>query len=391
MTSQKNPIPKIDYGLILTLMLMAIVSFAAIYSSQSTGQYVKNFVLQQAMWYVIGTIVIIVVIQLDSDQLKKISWYTYGLGLVLLFILFLAPDDLPLTKKVNGAQSWFFIPGAGAIQPSELMKVFTILVLSKVAADHHLKFLTKTVKTDLWLMIKLSAVTILPVFFIMKQPDLGTSLVFLAIFLGIIFVSGITWKLLLPIFSFVSIVGSTVMYFAIWRPELLKYLGVKQYQFKRIYSWLDPYTYRTDEGFQLVKSLLAIGSGQTSGKGFRNREVYMPESHSDFIFSTIGEEFGFIGGSIVISLFFLLIYQITKTGLDTKNPFYSYVCVGVISMIAFHVFQNIGMTIGVLPITGIPLPFISYGGSSLLGNMLAMGVVLSVRYHYKKYMFSSDA
>ena len=98
----------------------------------------------------------------------------------------------------------------------------------------------------------------------------------------------------------------------------------------------------------------------------------MPESHSDFIFSTIGEEFGFIGGSIVISLFFMLIYQITKTGLGTKNPFYSYICVGVISMMAFHVFQNIGMTIQVLPITGIPLPFISYGGSALLSNMMAM-------------------
>ena len=239
-------------------------------------------------------------------------------------------------------------------------------------------------------MIKICVVTFLPVAFIIQQPDLGTSLVFVAIFLGIILVSGITWKLLLPIFSAVSVLGGTVMYFAIWKPDLLKYVGVKQYQFKRIYSWLDPYTYQSNEGFQLVQSLLAIGSGQSSGKGFRNREVYMPESHSDFIFSTIGEEFGFVGGSIVISLFFMLIYQITKTGLDTRNPFYSYICVGVISMLAFHVFQNIGMTIQVLPITGIPLPFISYGGSALLGNMLAMGMILSVRYHYKEYMFSSD-
>ncbi|MFS0644499.1 rod shape-determining protein RodA [Siminovitchia sp. 179-K 8D1 HS] len=390
MTSQKKPIPKLDYGIILTVMLMMIASVIVIYSAQTTGQYDRNFVLNQIMWYVIGGFVAAFAMQFDSDQLRKVSWYLYGFGLLMLIILFLAPGNWELTEERNGAQSWFFIPKVGAIQPSELMKVFTILVLAKVTADHHVKFFRKTTKTDFWLLVKLGIIVAAPVAFILKQPDLGTSLVFLAIFLGIVFVSGITWKLLLPIFSAVSLFGGMVLYFAIKKPELLKYVGVQQYQFKRIYSWIDPYTYQSKEGFQLVKSLLAIGSGQTSGKGFGNREVYMPESHSDFIFSTLGEEFGFIGGSIIISLFFLLIYQITRVGLDTKNPFYSYICVGVISMITFHVFQNIGMTIGLLPITGIPLPFISYGGSSLLSNMMAIGLILSVRYHYKKYMFSSE-
>lgn len=390
MTSQKKQIPKIDYGIILTLMLMMIASLIIIFSAQTTGQYKTNFVLQQVMWYTIGSVVAALVMQLDSEQMRKISWYLYGAGLVMLIILFLSPDNIAFTRRVNGAQSWFFIPGAGAIQPSEFMKVFTILVLARLATDHHVKFIHKTIKTDFWLLMKLGLTTAVPVAFILKQPDLGTSLVFLAIFLGVVLVSGVTWKLLVPIFASVSLLGGTVLYIAIKMPQYLKFLGVKQYQFKRIYSWLDPYTYQSNEGFQLVKSLLAIGSGMTSGKGFGNREVYMPESHSDFIFSTLGEEFGFIGGSIVISLFFLLIYQITRVGLDTKNPFYSYICVGVISMIAFHVFQNIGMTIGLLPITGIPLPFISYGGSSLLSNMLAIGIIMSVRYHYRKYMFSSN-
>lgn len=390
MTSEKKPIPKLDYGIVLTIMLMMIASAVVIYSAQTTGQYGgTNFVLQQLVWYGIGTAVAVFVIQFDSDQLRKVSWYLYGIGLLMLIILFLAPGNWSFTKETNGAQSWFFIPKAGAIQPSEFMKVFTILVLAKVTADHHVKFFRKTTKTDFWLLTKLGLIVAAPVVFILKQPDLGTSLVFVAIFLGMVFVSGITWKLLVPIFSTVSLLGGTVLYIAINKPELLKYIGVQPYQFKRIYSWLDPYTHQSDAGFQLMRSMLAIGSGQTSGKGFGNREVYMPESHSDFIFSTLGEEFGFIGGSILVSLFFLLIYQITRVGLDTKNPFYSYICVGVISMITFHVFQNIGMTIGLLPITGIPLPFISYGGSSLLSNMMAIGLVLSVRYHYKKYMFSS--
>ncbi len=388
MTSQKKIIPKIDYGIILTLMLMAIVSLIAIYSAQSTDQYLTNFVVEQVKWYVIGTIVIIIIIQFDSDQLKKVSWYVYGFGILMMLILYFSPVS-DFTPIRNGAKLWFVIPKVGSIQPSELMKVFTIVMLAKIASDHHDKFLLKTLKTDFWLMCKITAIFGVPFIIVMKS-DLGTGLVFLAIFLGIILVSGITWKLLVPIFTGVSLVAGTVMYLALWHRPILERFGVDPYQFKRIDSWLDPYSHRSGAGFQLVESMLAIGSGQTSGKGFLNREVYMPESHSDFIFSTIGEEFGFVGGSIVISLFFMLIYQITKTGLGTKNSFYSYICVGVISMIAFHVFQNIGMTIQVLPITGIPLPFISYGGSALLSNMLAMGIILSVRYNYKEYMFSSE-
>jgi rod shape determining protein RodA len=231
----------------------------------------------------------------------------------------------------------------------------------------------------------------IPLGLIIKQ-DLGTALVFLAIMLGMIFISGISWKLLAPLFSAgIALVG-TIFYFVLWKPDLLeKYLGVGEYQLRRIYSWLDPYSYQGSDAYQLTKSLLAIGSGQTGGKGFGNREVYLPESQTDFIFSVVGEEYGFIGASVLISLFFLLVYHITKVGMETKNNFYTYICVGVISMITFHVFQNIGMTIGVLPITGIPLPFISYGGSALMGNMFGLGLIFSIRYHYKKYMFSTSA
>ncbi|GAE47243.1 cell division protein FtsW [Mesobacillus boroniphilus JCM 21738] len=272
------------------------------------------------------------------------------------------------------------------------MKVFIILALARVIVDHHQKYRLKSMQTDFWLLIKIGIVTMVPLLLVMQQPDLGTSLVYIAIMLGMIFISGITWKLLVPIFGTGLTLISIIFYFVIWKPEILeKYLGVKEYQFGRIYSWLDPYNYQSTTGFQLTRSLLAIGSGETVGKGYGTREVYLPESHTDFIFSIIGEEFGFVGASIIVSLFFLLIYQITKIGMETKNDFYTYICVGVISMITFHVFQNIGMTIGLLPITGIPLPFISYGGSSLMGNMLAVSLIFSIRYHYKKYMFSTTA
>lgn len=290
---------------------------------------------------------------------------------------------------INGAKSWFRAPGIGSLQPSEFVKVFLILALAKLISDHHEKNQFKTIKSDGWLLIKIGIVTAAPLLLVMKQPDLGTALVLIAIMLGMIFISGITWKILMPIFAFGASLVSIIFYFVLVKPEILeKYLGVKQYQFGRIYSWLDPYNYSSTSGYQLTRSLLAIGSGQTSGKGFGTREVYLPESHTDFIFSVVGEEYGFVGASLLVSLFFLLIYHITRVGMETKNPFYTYICVGVISMITFHVFQNIGMTIGILPITGIPLPFISYGGSSLMGNMLALSLIFSIRYHYKKYMFS---
>ena len=167
-------------------------------------------------------------------------------------------------------------------------------------------------------------------------------------------------------------------------------LGVKTYQFARIYSWLDPYSYSSSDGYHLVKSLNAIGSGQIFGKGYKGHEVYVPENHTDFIFSIIGEEWGFIGASAVIVLFFFLIYHLTKLTLQMKDPFCTYVCAGIIAMITFHVLENIGMTTQVLPITGIPLPFISYGGSSMMGNAFALGLVFSMKFHHHTYMFGRD-
>ncbi|HJV18022.1 MAG TPA: rod shape-determining protein RodA [Bacillales bacterium] len=389
MSSNKNNTSKLDYNLILILFLLFLVSSVSIYSAQSTGQYKENFLIKQIVWYVVGGGLIGGVITLDSDQLRKLTWYVYGFGLFLLGLLIIAPPSI--APVINGAKSWFKVPGMGSLQPSEFVKIFVILALARVIEDHHHKNSVKTLKSDFWLLMKLVIVTGVPILLVMKQPDLGTSLVFIAILLGMIFISGISWKLLLPIFSGGIIIISTIFYFVIWQPSILeKYLGVKEYQFGRIYSWIDPYNYQSSAGYQLTRSLLAIGSGETSGKGYGNRDIYLPESQTDFIFSVIGEEFGFVGASVLISLFFLLIYHITKVGMETKNHFYTYLCVGVISMITFHVFQNIGMTIGLLPITGIPLPFVSYGGSSLMGNMLGLGLIFSIRYHYKKYMFSKS-
>ncbi|MCM3571182.1 FtsW/RodA/SpoVE family cell cycle protein [Neobacillus mesonae] len=380
---------RFDWSLTLLLFLFFLISCAAIYSAQSTGQYAgRNFMLMQAVWYVVGAIIISITIFFDSFQLKKLSWILYGFGLFLLIAVYIAPESIAPYR--NGAKSWFVIPGIGQIQPSEFVKVFLILALSRVITSHHEKYIVKSFKTDFALLLKLGFTAFVPFALIMLQPDLGTGLVILSIVTGVILVSGISWRIILPIYGAGASIGGFIIYLVLVRPDLLeKYLHVQTYQFNRIYSWLDPYTYASGSSYHLVKSLSAIGSGMISGKGFRHGEVYVPEAHTDFIFSVIGEEYGFIGGSIVISLFFLLIYHLIKTALETNDSFNTYICTGIISMITFHVFQNIGMTIQVLPITGIPLPFISYGGSSLMGNMFAMGLVYSIHYHHQNYMFSS--
>lgn len=388
MDHKKKVAERFDWSLTLLLFLFFLVSCVAIYSGQASGQYGEtNFLIQQIFWYAVGAGIIAVVMQFDADQLKRLTWFIYGFGILLLLILAVAPVTT-VTPRINGAQSWFQFP-FGSIQPSEFMKVFLIIALSKTVQSHNEKFLKRTIETDFKLLFKIALVTGVPIFLVMMQPDLGTSLVMLAIMSGVIFVSGISWKIITAIYGFAIALMGIILYFVIWAPQILeKYLNVKPYQFDRIYAWLDPNN--NAAGYHLSNSLKAIGSGQLMGKGFGDRKVYIPESHTDFIFSVIGEEYGFLGGSIVVGLFFLLIYHLTKTALETTDSFNTYICVGIISMITFHVFQNIGMTIQVLPITGIPLPFISYGGSSLMGNMFAMGLIYSIHYHHRSYMFSSD-
>jgi rod shape determining protein RodA len=380
---------KMAFGQLALVLLLGSFSFMAIYSAQQASKYGDNFILKQSVFYIIGFIIAFIVMQFDSERLKKACWYLYGFGIFLLLFLWVAPDSI--AKPVNGAKCWFRFAGI-SLQPSEFMKIFLIITLAHVIQQHHTKYEVKTTKTDLMLLGKLAGLTLFPIAIIMQQPDLGTSIVFIAILIGMTFISGITYRLLLPIIMGGIGLIAVIFYFVLQAPAVLeKYLGAEVYQFNRIYSWLDPYNYPSDSGYQLVRSLMAIGSGEISGKGISGRQVFLPEAHSDFVFSIIGEEFGFIGASIVVILFFLLIYSWIKIALETKNEFNAYICVGVISMMTFHVFQNIGMTIGVLPITGIPLPFVSYGGSSLWGSMMALGLIFSIRYHHRVYMFSTRA
>lgn len=386
MNNNRQFTKRFDWTLAFILLAFLSISLLAIASAQTSGQYGINFVPLQIRWYIIGAVIVAFVMYFEPDQYKKMAWVLYGFGVFLLVMLAIIPEG-GFAVRVNGAKSWFSTP-VGNIQPAEFMKTFYILALAYLISKHHEKYQLKTLKTDFMLLGKMAVTLLVPLAFIMTQPDLGSSLVFLAITAALVIVAGISWKIILPMFGGTVLIGASLLWMALYMQDFLEKLGFDPYQFARIYSWLDPYSYSSNEGYHLISSLNAIGSGEIFGKGLFGRDVYVAENHTDFIFTVIGEEWGFIGASAVICLYFLLIYHLTKTTLLLKDPFSTYVCAGIIAMITFHVFENIGMTIQLLPITGIPLPFISYGGSSLMGNALAIGLVFSMKYHYRTSMFS---
>ncbi len=384
----ENKETKIDYGIILSVMLLAIISIATIFSTTYlTGNTGIRATLMQVIWYVVGTVAIVVIMQFDSEQLWKLAPIAYGVGLFLLvMVLFFYDRSLEIS---TGAKSWFKL-GPITFQPSEIMKVAFILMLARVVTKHNGDYSTHYPKADFLLLGKIILTSVPPLVLVMMQNDLGSTLVFIAIIIGLILISGITWKIILPIFSGVAALGTSLLVLVVYNRDFLLRLGFKPYQFSRIDSWLNPYGDSGGASYQLIQSIKAIGSGKMFGKGFGTSEVYVPVRESDMIFSTIGENFGFLGSCILIFIYFLLIYQMIRICFDTKNEFYAYIATGVIMMILFHVFENVGMSIGLLPLTGIPLPFISQGGTALLGNMMGVGLIMSMRYHYRSYMFSEE-
>lgn len=373
---------KIDWILIALITILAIISVTTINSAMGGGQYSANFGIRQIIYYILGAILAFIVMIFSPKKIKNNTYILYIFFCILLLGLLIIPET-PITPIINGAKSWYAF-GPISIQPSEFMKIILILALAKIVSNHNRFTFNKSFRTDLILFFKIIGVSLIPMMLILLQNDLGTTLVLCAIIVGIMLVSSITWRILAPIFVTIAVIGSSIVLAIIYKPSLIeKALHIKMYQMGRINSWLNPYAYSTGDGYHLTESLKAIGSGQLFGKGYNHGEVYIPENHTDFIFSVIGEEIGFIGAVILLLIFLALIFHLIRLAIKTTSSFNKIFLIGYISLLVFHILQNIGMTIQLLPITGIPLPFISYGGSALWSLMLGIGVVLSIYYHQK--------
>ncbi|MGP4106700.1 FtsW/RodA/SpoVE family cell cycle protein [Virgibacillus sp. L01] len=382
----------IDYTLVFILILLGLVSLFTLYTIEP-GLPKKydgsNFLLKQALWLVTGGIVIFIIMLIDYDRFHQITWILYGVGLTSLFMLFLG-FPAGIVHQANGAVSWFKFPVIGTIQPGEFMKIILVMTLAHVMVRHNSNYFDKTIKSDLGLLAKILLISAPPMALLAVQPDLGGLLVLIAITGFMILVSGIKWRILFSIaFIVIDIVLLAIAAWYLFPGPIADFLeeSVFDHVSSRFYGWLNPQQ-NYDAGYQLILAMMAIGSGQLFGKGIGNMEVYVPERHTDMIFTAISEQFGFVGASLVVMLFFLLVYRLIHIALLSNDTYGSYLVTGLIGMFAYQIFQNIGMSIQLLPITGLPLPFISYGGSSTITYMLAIGIVLNVHSRTKEYMFS---
>ncbi len=379
---KNNDDSRIDYGVILPVFILCLIGLLSLYVALTNDPRNPNVfrgLAMQSIWYVVGALAIVIIIHFDAKLLWRLTPFLYVIGLAVMLALLRFYD--PTLAASTGSKNWFKF-GTLTFQPSELMKIAYILMLALIITKHNVTNKIHTLKTDALLIVKMILVTI-PVFgLVLAQKDFGTMLVFLAIFSGMFLMSGISWLILVPTLILAVVLGGTLIFFVTTDSgrELLTRIGFKNYQFARIDSWLDPFHDPQGKSFQLAHALMAIGSGGIFGTGYNVSNVYVPVRESDMIFTVIGENFGFIGGAFVILVYFVLIYRMIRLCFDMNNEFYAYIASGIVMMMLFHVFENIGANIGLLPLTGIPLPFISQGGSSILGNMIGIGLILSMRY-----------
>lgn len=382
-------VDRIAWGVVVPVVLLAVVSLYAIYVAASNDTNMGNpvrAVLMQAVWYLVSIGLVVFVMQFDADQLYKIAPIFYGIGIFFLIAVLFFYDRG--TAGQTGAKSWFKL-GPLTFQPSEIMKPAFILMMARVVRNHNANY-AHMIRND-WILIGKIIAWLAPVAVLLHlQNDFGTTLVFIAIVGGVILVSGISWKIIIPSFAIIFLLAAAIIILVTTsQGQAILSHFFHAYQFERINSWLDPSSDTSKGAYQLWQSMQAIGSGQIFGNGWGKVSVYVPVRTSDMIYSVIGENFGFVGSVAIILIYLYLIIQMVRISFETRNAFYSYISTGIIMMILFHVFENIGMSIDLLPLTGIPLPFVSQGGSALIGNMIGIGLILSMKFHNKDYMFST--
>lgn len=330
---------------------------------------------RQSAWILLGMLALGVALWFPYDMLGKYRNKIYFLNLVML------ASVLILGRTAMGAQRWIQL-GPFSFQPSEFAKVLLIICLAAYLSSKEGKLNRFRDLIPCFLYVGV------PMLFILVQPDLGTSLVFLAILFGMLFAAGARPLLLSGIIF--SGVGTAVGWvwahfkFGLWIP-------LHDYQLARLTIFLDPWKDYQETGYHMIQSQIAIGSGELLGKGFlrgtQSLGQFLPIPESDFIFSVLAEQFGFLGALLLFALYFTLLYRILKIAMEAKDTFGMLIAVGVISMFGFHILVNAGMTMGIMPVTGLPLPFVSYGGSNMIANLLALGLVLNVHLRREKIIF----
>lgn len=356
----------LDKTLILYVSIFAIISLISIYSaSMYLSKTLGNLVLKQAMWYAVGILFIFIIYKLKISFFIKISPYIYLFNVILLLgLLFVGP-------VINGSRCWYIIEGIGSFQPSEFMKISLVLIEAYIIDKFSSK--EKNAKNEFKLIALIFIVFLIPSILTFLEPDTGAVIIYFIITLLMLFISGIKLRwFIIGISTLIIVVASFLAFFFLKQDMFIKIFGSDFfYRIDRVINW------QNGSGMQLENSLAAIGSSGILGHGFNKTPLYFPEAGTDFIFSVYASNFGLIGSCVFILLVMLFDIHLIKVGTSSKN-IYKYIISGILGIFIYQQIQNISMTLGLLPITGITLPFISYGGSSLLSYMILIGFVISI-------------
>lgn len=361
---KRKSFKKFDFILFIAVLLLCIYGIVMIRSATLSFEDIRATrpVKVQIISTVLGVIAILFLVLLDYQFIGKLYIPIYIVSVLMLVAVAL----FGIGGKDWGSDSWLKI-GSFVFQPAEIAKVGVIIFLAKYI-DNNKNEINQPI-----VLLKVLALAGIPILLIAKQPDFGTAVVFAFFVVVMLFAAGIDWKYIGYAFL-LGIISLPILWFSL-----------KPYQRDRIFNFLDPKRDTSNTGYQAMQAKIAIGSGKVFGrglfKGVQTQFNYIPEKQTDFIFAVIGEELGLIGGLILILLYFVLLYRLFKIAKNSKDTFGSLMVTGFAAMFLIHIWENIGMTIGLMPITGIPLPFLSYGGTFQLVNLICIGIALSVGVH----------
>lgn len=370
---------KIDYSILGFVFIFFLISVVTINSALTyLPSDVGNLALKQVIWYGVGLLLVFIIFKVKNEYLYRNAWFFYILcNLLLLCLLLFAP-------AINNSKCWFIIPKIGSFQPSEFTKISLMLVLGTMINNFRLDYEEPSIKEEFIFLLKTFIVVLIPSILTFLEPDTGVVIIYFIIYISMLFASGIRLRWFIILGGIILLAIGLVLgcYFTSEKLFVSIFGNNLYYRFERVFNW------KSGSGLQLENALAAIGSAGVFGHGYNKTPIYFPESGTDFIFAVFASNFGLLGCFLFLLLLLLFdgklfLIAIKKIPLTDK-----FVLAGIIGMLIFQQIQNIGMTIGLLPITGITLPFISYGGSSLLSYMILIGIILNIREEHSNYQYS---
>jgi rod shape determining protein RodA len=360
---------KLPWGMICLVFGVALMGLTAVYSATYTSHGPSSLFYKQMIWISIGIVIMFLALIPDYHIIGRYAYILYACSLVLLVLV------MAIGRTGMGAQRWLAF-GPFVFQPSEFAKLSLTLALARFFAEDpkHGGYELKDLAVP-------GAMVLVPLLLVLKQPDLGTAIMLLLTSLLIAMLAGIHLRSLIVVLIGVAIVVSAIFFV---QPVQKKIWGsLKPYQQNRIKAFVDPGSDPLGSGYHANQSKIAVGSGQISGKGFRkgtqSQMAFLPERHTDFIFAVIAEETGLVGASIVIFLYLVLLLVGVDTAKNAKDRLGVLMAGGIVSMISLYVFINVGMAVGIVPVVGVPLPLVSYGGTSVIATFLALGLLMNIQ------------